>query len=147
LIQGVQGGEIMNGNGYYKDMKIRNTKYNIQNRWVSESHVGDGKTPTLYGVGWEFTDYLIEDASYAALRNVTVGYTLPTKVAKKMHLKGLRLYMTGNNLLFLWSNSYRGINPEYRNTSSPYDDTLISGHQRGAFPLLTTLTIGFDINF
>jgi len=147
LIQGVQGGEVMNGNGYYKDMKIRNSEYNIRNRWVSEAHVGDGRTPTLYGVAWEFTDYLIEDASYVALRNVTVGYKLPSKAAKKLHLKGLRFYMTGNNLLFLWSKSYRGINPEYRNTSSPYDDTLISGHQRGGFPLLTTLTAGFDINF
>lgn len=55
--------------------------------------------------------------------------------------------MTANNLWFITSKSYRGINPEYRNTSSPYDDTLISGYQRGSFPMVMTFTTGIDINF
>lgn len=89
----------------------------------------------------------MEDASYAALRNVTIGYTLPQSVSKKLHLKSLRVFVTGNNLLFTMSKSYRGINPEYRNTSSPYNDTLISGYQRGSFPMIMTFTAGIDINF
>lgn len=147
LFQGVHGGDVINADATYKDMQIRNEKYNIHKRWVSEQHVGDGKTPTTYGVPWINTDYDVEDASYAALRNVTIGYTLPQSVSKKLHLKSLRVFVTGNNLLFIMSKSYRGINPEYRNTSSPYNDTLISGYQRGSFPMIMTFTAGIDINF
>ena len=147
LFQGAQGGEVVNADGTYKDMQTRNANYNIENRWVSEAHQGDGQTPTIYGVSWILTDYLIEDASYVALRNVTLGYTLPKKVVKKLHLDGLRVYVTGNNLLFFTASEYRGINPEYRNTSAPYDDPLMSGYQRGAFPMATTVTAGIDIKF
>ena len=147
LFQGVHGGDVINADATYKDMQIRNEKYNIRKRWVSEQHVGDGKTPTTFGVPWINTDYDVEDASYAALRNVTIGYTLPQSVSKKLHLKSLRVFVTGNNLLFIMSKSYRGINPEYRNTSSPYNDTLISGYQRGSFPMIMTFTAGIDINF
>ena len=81
------------------------------------------------------------------LRNITLGYTLPKHISKKIHLKSLRIYVTANNLWFITSKSYRGINPEYRNTSSLYDDTLISGYQRGSFPMVMTFTTGIDINF
>lgn len=147
LFQGVHGGDVINADATYKDVQIRNEKYNIRHRWVSESHPGDGRTPTTYGVPWINTDYDVEDASYAALRNITLGYTLPKHISKKIHLKSLRIYVTANNLWFITSKSYRGINPEYRNTSSPYDDTLISGYQRGSFPMVMTFTTGIDINF
>lgn len=57
LFQGVHGGDVINADATYKDMQIRNEKYNIHKRWVSEQHVGDGKTPTTYGVPWINTDY------------------------------------------------------------------------------------------
>ena len=43
LFQGVHGGDVINADATYKDMQIRNEKYNIHKRWVSEQHVGDGK--------------------------------------------------------------------------------------------------------
>ena len=112
LFQGVHGGDVINADATYKDVQIRNEKYNIRHRWVSESHPGDGRTPTTYGVPWINTDYDVEDASYAALRNITLGYTLPKHISKKIHLKSLRIYVTANNLWFITSKSYRGINPE-----------------------------------
>lgn len=112
LFQGVHGGDVINADATYKDVQIRNEKYNIRHRWVSESHPGDGRTPTTYGVPWINTDYDVEDASYAALRNITLGYTLPKHISKKIHLKSLRIYVTANNLWFITSKNYRGINPE-----------------------------------
>lgn len=147
LVQGVKGGEIINADATYKDMQIRNEKFNIRHRWVSEEHQGDGKTPITLGVPWINTDYDVEDASYFALRNVTIGYNLPERAVRKMHLSGLRVYVTGNNLFFAMAKDYRGINPEYRNTSSPYNDSLISGYQRGGFPMIMTFTAGIDIKF
>lgn len=76
-----------------------------------------------------------------------IGYTLPSTAARKLKLSGVRFYVSGSNLLYIWGSSYKGINPESRLTSSQYSSSMISGYQRGGFPLTSTISAGFDINF
>jgi TonB-linked SusC/RagA family outer membrane protein len=145
--QGVQGGELINGDPNYSETKSSNTNYN-SNRWISPQNPGDGRTPYEdIGFNWMLTDYVVEDASYFALREVNLGYNLPANLAKKIGLSSLRLYTSGQNLYFHSANSYRGINPEGRSTSGPYGSALIAGYQRGAFPIPRTFVFGIDINF
>lgn len=146
LIQGVQGITVLNGDVFYNESHKYNRAY-TQHRWVSPQHPGDGRTPYMK-VGYDLmlTDYPLEDASYLCLRNFTLGYTFDKK-ALRNRLSGLRFYLTGNNLAYLWSKDYRGINPESRMVSSQYASPMISGYQRGGFPLTSTLTMGIDVNF
>lgn len=147
LIQGVQGGELFNGDVYYTETVKWNKNY-TKNRWVSADHPGDGKTPYMKnGYDLCLTDYPLQNASYACLRNFTVGYTLPVSVAQKLRLSGVRFYLSGSNLFYIWGGSYKGINPESRMTSSNYASAMIAGYQRGGFPLTSTVSVGFDINF
>ncbi|MET0392162.1 MAG: TonB-dependent receptor, partial [Chitinophagaceae bacterium] len=136
--QGVQGGQLVNGDPNYNETKRYNKNYNT-NRWLSPLFPGDGKTPySTVGFNWMLTDYVIEDASYYALREVIVGYTLPAKWAKSIHMTALRLYFSGQNLYFHSAKGYRGINPEARFTSGPYNSPLLDGYQRGSFPMPKT---------
>ncbi|MSP85493.1 MAG: TonB-dependent receptor [Flavobacteriaceae bacterium] len=145
--QGVQGGELINGDPNYGETKSRNVNYN-QNRWVSPQNPGDGYTPyESIGFNWMLTDYVVEDASYFALREVNIGYNLPANLAKKIGLSSLRLYTSGQNLYFHSASSYKGINPEGRSNSGPYASALVSGYQRGSFPIPRTIVFGIDINF
>jgi hypothetical protein len=145
--QGVQGGELINGDPNYTESRSRNTSYN-SNRWISPQNPGDGKTPyEQLGFNWMLTDYVVEDASYFALREVNLGYNLPANWSKKIGLSSLRLYTSAQNLYFHSANGYRGINPEGRSTSGPYGSALIAGYQRGAFPIPRTFVFGIDINF
>lgn len=147
LIQGVQGITVFNGDVYYNET-LRYNKAYAKNRWISAEHPGDGKTPyEKNGHNLLLTDYPLQNASYACLRNLTIGYTMPKDIVKKMHLNDLRFYLSGNNLLYIWSGDYRGINPESRFTTGPYTNTLIDGYQRGGFPLTSTISVGFDVNF
>ncbi len=41
------------------------------------------------------------NAAYARLKNVTVGYTVPSKLLSKTGIKKLRIYLTGQNLVTL----------------------------------------------
>jgi len=147
-LQGSQGGELINGDANYNETKRYNTNYN-ENRWVSAMFPGDGKTPyDTNGFNWMLTDYVVEDASYAVLRDVTVGFNMPSEYVKKFHLNGMRLYFSGQNLYYYSPNSYRGINSEGRSTSGAfYGSSLIDGYQRGAFPIARTVVFGLDINF
>lgn len=147
LLQGVQGGKLINGDANYNESRRYNVKFN-ENRWISAANPGDGKTPYYTnGENWLLTDYVLEDASYASIRNVILGYTIPQKFSKKLGLSGIRIYSSVDNLLYLMGSSYRGINPEARATSSQYSSPLIDGYQRGAFPIARTYTFGLDVNF
>lgn len=147
MFQGVQGGQLINGDPNYNETKRYNRNYN-RNRWVSPMFPGDGKTPfSTVGFNWMLTDYVVEDASYFALREIIVGYTLPATFAKKAKLSSMRVYFSGQNLFFRTPNGYRGINTEARTKSGPYTSALIDGYQRGAFPMPKTFLFGVDINF
>lgn len=140
-LQGVIGGDLINGDVNYNEIKERVTNY-MGDRWVSPSNPGDGKTPYLTnGVNPLFTDAAVEDATYFTLREVSLGYNFD---ASKVKLSNLRLSLTGQNLLFVNNNSYKGINIEARTSQT---SPLIDGYQRGGFPIQKTVLFGIEIGF
>ncbi len=149
LFQGVQGGELVNGNIYYNE-QLRYNKAYTANRFVSPMFPGDGQTVysnTTAGNQILLTDYTIESASYASLRDLSFGYTLPVNIAKAIRLSNVRAYFSAQNLIYLMGSNYRGVNPEARTTSSKYSNPLVDGYQRGLFPLYRTFVLGIDITF
>jgi hypothetical protein len=56
------------------------------------------------------TSYSVEDGSFLRLQNLTVGYTLPKNMTKKMGIDRLRVYFTGSNLFCI--TNYTGYDPE-----------------------------------
>lgn len=150
MFQGVQGLDVVNGNIYYNEQLRYNTAYTT-NRYVSPMFPGDGRTVysnTTSGTDLLLTDYAVEDGSYAALRDLSFGYTIPTNVIRKLKIGGVRAYFSAQNLLYFMAPGYKGINPEARKTSGGnYSSPLVDGYQRGAFPLNRTYTVGFDLTF
>ncbi|MBQ9340485.1 MAG: TonB-dependent receptor [Paludibacteraceae bacterium] len=149
MLQGVAGVTVLNGDGYYQETKKINRAYTA-NRFVSAEQPGDGRTPTFAngnGMAWELTDYLLQNASYGALKDLTIGYRFNKKQLRPVHLNTIRLYFSGQNLAYVWGKSYKGINPEARYTSNQYSSPLIDGYQRGGFPIQRTYTIGVEIGF
>lgn len=80
------------------------------------------------------TTMVLEDASFLRLKNVTLSYSLPSKVVKKMHIQNLRVYAQGQNLL-TWS-KFQGFDPE--------DDGNLT---MGRYPTARQFTFGIDIAF
>ena len=54
--------------------------------------------------------YFVEDGSFLRLQDLTIGYTLPSKITRKWGIQRLRVYVTGTNLFCL--TSYSGFDPE-----------------------------------
>lgn len=147
MFQGVEGGSLINGDPNYLEIR-RTVRAYSNNRWLSPGFPGDGQTPySSNGFSWLLTDYVVEDASYVALREILVGYSLPNKLTKRVGIKGLRIYLTGQNLWFKTAKGYRGLNPESRFQTGPYNTPLIDGYQRGSFPVSRTFLFGLDLNF
>lgn len=147
LVQGSQGGKVITGDANYNETKRYNKNYN-ENRWISPMFPGDGKTPySTNGFNWLLTDYVVEDASYYAVREVIFGATVPKTLTDRIKFNTVRFYFSAQNLYFHSAKEYRGINPEARSKSSVYSSPLLDGYQRGGFPIPRTFLFGVDINF
>ncbi len=95
-----------------------------------------------------YTDDHIQDASFVVLRNLTLGYTLPESFTSKHSISRLRLYLTGENLLFFTAKGYEGFNPEAAGqTSSNANTPLTAGYQRGDGPVVRTISAGINFQF
>jgi TonB-linked SusC/RagA family outer membrane protein len=89
-----------------------------------------------------FSSRWIEDGSYVRLKNLTLGYTLPTALLSKARVGSLRVYVSGQNLL-TWTD-YSGYDPEV--AADPFSSTSL-GRDFGVYPQSRTYTVGLNATF
>lgn len=77
----------------------------------------------------------LHDGDYLRLKNVTLGYTLDSKLTQKFKIRSLRFYVMGENL-FTWA-AYKGLDPELP----------ASGLSNNLYPPMKTYTTGITIGF
>ncbi|QRM88910.1 SusC/RagA family TonB-linked outer membrane protein [Lacinutrix sp. WUR7] len=94
-----------------------------------------------------FTNSIIQDASYVALRTVNIGYTLPKSLTSKLKIEKLRLYASGQNLLYFTADNYTGFNPESVYHTSGTQLATTYGYQRGGSPINQTISLGLNVQF
>ena len=85
------------------------------------------------------SDFYLEDGSFLRLRNLQVGYSFPQTVLDRVNLKGLRVYLTANNLLTI--TDYRGFDPEIGTNGWILD----TGIDKGFYPSNTTYGVGLKV--
>lgn len=83
---------------------------------------------------------LVEDGSYIRLKNITLGYTLPTTLTQKWGVQRLRVYLTGQNVLTI--TDYSGLDPELTGTAATL---LTQGIEFFTFPQARVFTGGLTI--
>lgn len=62
----------------------------------------------------------VEDADFLRLKTLEVSYDFPAKMIQKIHLKGLRLFLSGTNLI-TWT-KYKWVDPGSTFTGSSFDE-------------------------
>lgn len=89
-----------------------------------------------------FHSWAVEDGSFIRLNNLTLGYTLPSKISKSLHIGSLRIYATGNNL-YCWT-KYTGADPE---VSTRRSTPLTPGVDYSAYPKARSYVAGINVSF
>ena len=87
----------------------------------------------------------VMDADYFRLRSLQIGYTIPSSITQKWGIQGLRLYVTGNNLIN--STNWRGYNPDGLDTRSNQRQTLTRGWIQTTNPLTRFMAFGANVKF
>jgi hypothetical protein len=88
------------------------------------------------------TSWAVEDGSFIRINNITVGYTLPNALTRKMHVSRLRVYVTANNVAII--THYTGYDPEVNvRTSTP----VTPGVDYSAYPRSRSFLGGINLSF
>jgi TonB-linked SusC/RagA family outer membrane protein len=113
--QGVQGNKLFNAvkrTTYSASGPSYNKLVGILDAWSPENP--GGKVPIIStsdnNGNFNASDFYIENGSYLRLRNITLGYSLPASVTKKLKTGSIRVYGTANNLFTI--TDYSGFDPE-----------------------------------
>ena len=75
------------------------------------------------------SSYFVENGSYAKLRTLQIGYSLPDKIASKLLMSRARVYLSGQNLVTIKSKSLTCTDPENPNWGYPIPTSLSFGLQ------------------
>jgi hypothetical protein len=113
------------------------------NRWRGEgtSNSIPRMTEKTDNRNYRTSDMFIESGAFFRLKNVTLGYTLPTALTQTLRLSKARVYVTGQNVFVI--TDYSGMDPELGN---------VQGNQQinvdyAQYPQARTWTIGAQLSF
>lgn len=108
------------------------TPENKSNEWRSLSH-----TSNRYGYGFPM------DASYTRIKDVTLSYTLPQSLTRKLSINGLQLYVSGRNLHTF--TDWIGWDPEARDLprGTTQDNGAISWERN--YPVVRSYIFGINL--
>ena len=109
---------------------------------------GSGNVTGLASIGGEHnyypqTKYLVNMA-YLRLKNVTIGYTLPASITKKVYMEKVRFYGSVNNLRLLYNGAKDyPVDPEM----NAGQGSLSYGTWGRTFPITRTWSVGVQVTF
>ena len=140
LLSGAIGQEIMDVTRRL-DCRYVNLPAEFMNRWHGE---GTSNTMPRFSWAnnndnWRVSDLYVHNGSYARIKNIQLGYTLPSYLTQKIFIQKLRFYVAAENLLTM--TSYKGLDPELNG------DERSNGIDRGYYPQARTFTVGVNLNF
>lgn len=121
-------------------LEMQNNLAEVKDRWTATN--ASNLVPSAKGyVAYDVYSRFIEDGSFLRLKNITLGYTIPERLTRKIFVSKLRLYATASNLFLL--TKYSGFDPEVNMKSS----NLMPSFDFGAYPKNKTFTFGVELNF
>lgn len=138
--QGVLGQDVYNNQKFQNDFWSvtdagSNKGVRVLDAWlpvVNTSSTIPMLTTNNTGDEGRTSSYFVENGSYAKLRTLQLGYSLPASLLSKLRMSRARVYVSGQNLLTIKSKSLTCTDPENPNW---------------AYPLPTSVSFGVQVDF
>ena len=139
FLQGTYGNDILNG-WNRPDKKSGN--------YLAEVYTGAGSDypdpsvindPDLAGQYFR-SDYFVYDGSYLRVKQIQLGYTLPSSIINTIKFKSAKVYVSLDD--YFTFTKYPGIDPE----AGSGDDASL-GVDRGMYPVARKMMFGLNVTF
>lgn len=142
LIQGSQGNDLLSYTLLEADLLsgFGNATSEALKRWTP-SNTNTNVPKAFAGRSQRVSSRFVFDGSYARLKNIALGYSLPKLLLKKVGMQGVRIYLSAQNIATI--TKYRGYDPEvnYQNSN------LNAGLDYGSYPNAKSFTAGINVSF
>ena len=138
FLQGQYGNDMLMGFIRADRGTSNKPEFFFNNRWT-----GDGSTNDFFAASTDgnnlSSDKMVFDASFARIRQLQLGYTLPATVLDKAKIRVARLYVSLDD--FFTFTKYPGTDPEVSNLGNSL------GVDRGGYPVPRKMTVGLSFTF
>lgn len=137
FMSGVQGNKVFNLSRYTFENGLggRNVLAGLVDRW-SPDNPGNEYASGFQGGRLPVSDRFIEDGSYIRMKNITLGYRLPSI----KNVTNARIYISSNNLFTI--TKYSGYDPEVNSFGG--SNTLI-GVDNLVYPMARSFLVGLQV--
>lgn len=148
-LQGVSGNMIYNGTKVIGQGMLRlfNSTTDVLDAWTPQNT--DTDVPRAISgdpnQNSRTSDRFLEDGSYLRVKNLSIGYTIPTARLGSLTnnvISKVRIYVSAQNLLTF--TKYTGFDPEI---GARNGNLLVQGIDYGQFPQARTLMVGLNLGF
>lgn len=138
-LQGVAGNKIYNANNIDNIgmASATNQTTAVLGRWTGEG-TSNTMPRAVYGdpnQNCRVSDRFVENGSYLRVKNITLAYSFPEKLLRNIHLEGLRVALSCENVATF--TNYSGFDPE----------VSINGIDASLYPIPRTFSVGINVNF
>ena len=144
FLQGVAGVKVFNSNDFNianSTTRLSNQLEEVNDRWTKENPNPNAKYPRASTKQLLVSDRFVQAADFLRLKNIVLSYNLPVSKLNWNWLEGLKIYISGQNLLTF--TDYHGFDPEVSQTGS---NSLIKGLDRGSYPANKTIILGLNLS-
>jgi TonB-linked SusC/RagA family outer membrane protein len=138
-IQGQTGNKIFNGKEVVRPDPYNFEKH-VMNRWTGPGTSNSEPRPSFGGYNYTPSDRFILDGSFVRLRNIVLGYTIPTSISNKIFTQQFSILIKGSNLYTL--TKFTGYSPEIGSS-----DVLSNGIDYGIYPITAVYSFGVNLTF
>ena len=146
FFNGITGNQInIYGMGRYSSANFRFEDNQTRDQlaaWTTPGQVTDIPQARLYqNNGAQISSRYIVDGDFIRLRNLTLGYNLPSSVVNRLRLSKLRFYVSGQNLMTITNYPYW--DPEVN--ADDFDSNIAKGNDFYTSPQPRTILFGINV--
>ena len=151
FFQGSQGNDLINYVNrwiMFNNFSGNRGKDRLYESWTADRYASGAKITQPMAIRDDAvmqknSSFFIEDGSYLRMKDLQIGYTLPSSLLDKWGISGIRVYGQATNLFTI--TDYSGLDPEL---SNPDDDPdRLIGVDEGIYPTSRIFMFGINMNF
>jgi len=135
----------------YLDMGLadanHDARFPVLQSWLADANLGT-RVDQAMGLAIPQTGHML-NAAYLRLKNLTIGYTLPSAITERIGIGSLRIFASGENVLE-FSELREYFDPETTNVNSNTDPTRSIGRSDGngmTYPFQRSYSFGLNVRF
>jgi TonB-linked SusC/RagA family outer membrane protein len=146
------GNKIYNAKRY---RQLGNENYDLdfyEHRWTGDGTTNNYPSADLSSESnKQANSWYVESGNFFKIRNIQLGYTLPTALTSRISISKIRIYATASNPLVFFK--YNGFSPEiatpsqrFNNLGEIYNNITSQGVDTNVYPTASTYNFGLTLN-